>query len=218
KYFDRTFFVPEGIICWPHVSYFDAMVIFVSLKQTPFDEVIFGLDSISFINFGKSQKEIVDLIFQHFKDFNPKQENSNKIITHEVPIYYDMNGKDLAALSISLQMDKEEIIYKHQHSSLQVAMIGFLPGFIYLKGLDEAIISNRKKIPSPRIAPGSVGIAETFTGIYPIQSPGGWNIIGFCPIKLFDVQKKPAVNLKIGDDFRFYSITAQEYAKLNAHG
>ena len=218
KYFDQTFFVPESIICWPNAVCFDALIAFVSHQQTLFDEVIYGIDSIAFVKFGTSQEELIHLLLQTLEAFKRNQDNSIELFSHDIPIYYDLNVKDLNALAISLKMDKEEIIQRHEKSILKVAMIGFLPGFIYLKGLDEALYSKRKKIPSPRIAPGSVGIAETFTGIYPIQSPGGWNIIGFCPIKLFDVNKHPAIHLKIGDEVRFHAISEKEYLKMNAHG
>ncbi len=89
-------------------------------------------------------------------------------------------------------------------------MIGFLPGFSYMASVDERLVIARKTNPVPVVA-GSVGIAGSQTGIYPLNSPGGWQIIGRTPIKLFDERSDPPVLLRAGNRVRFYGITREKF-------
>ncbi len=90
-------------------------------------------------------------------------------------------------------------------------MIGFLPGFAYMGTVDERIAFPRKLEPPVKIEAGSVGIAGQQTGIYPLASPGGWQVIGRTPVKLFDREKEDPVFFKAGDEVQFYSITEDEF-------
>jgi len=89
-------------------------------------------------------------------------------------------------------------------------MLGFLPGFSYMGIVDDKLVTPRKSKPVPVIA-GSVGIAGSQTGIYPLNSPGGWHIIGRTPVKQFDALADPPVKLKTGDHVKFYPITKREF-------
>lgn len=91
-------------------------------------------------------------------------------------------------------------------------MIGFLPGFAYMGEVDTRIVMPRKQQPRSIVEAGSVGIAGKQTGIYPLNSPGGWQIIGKTPVKLFDKEKDDPVLLQPGDEIKFYSITEDEFA------
>ena len=93
-------------------------------------------------------------------------------------------------------------------------MIGFLPGFAYMGSVDEKIITPRKTQPRLNVIAGSVGIAGEQTGIYPFDSPGGWNIIGQTAFKLFDAKRKEPVLLEPGDEIKFVSIDLDEFKKL----
>ena len=93
-------------------------------------------------------------------------------------------------------------------------MIGFVPGFPYLGGLSEKLTSPRKQNPRPAIPAGSVGIAGQQTGIYPLETPGGWQIIGRTPIKLFDVNRQQPSLLKAGDKIKFEQISLKEFEQL----
>ncbi|MNY41739.1 Kinase A inhibitor [compost metagenome] len=93
-------------------------------------------------------------------------------------------------------------------------MIGFAPGFPYLGGMNEKIASPRKEVPSANIPAGSVGIAGIQTGIYPIETPGGWQIIGQTPLKLFDVNRNPPALIKAGNKLRFVAITEDEFDEM----
>ena len=93
-------------------------------------------------------------------------------------------------------------------------MIGFLPGFAYMGSVDNQIITARKQQPRTNIIAGSVGIAGEQTGIYPFNSPGGWNIIGQTPLALFDLKKENPVLLEPGDEIKFIPINMDEFKKL----
>lgn len=141
-------------------------------------------------------------------------ENKSQII--QIPVCYeDAFGLDLAELSNLHQLDKEEIINLHCRSNYPVYMIGFVPGFAYLGGLDERLNSPRKETPRKVIPAGSVGIAGMQTGIYPLKTPGGWQIIGRTPLKLFDINRKQPSLLKAGDSIQFKPISKIEFEKIH---
>jgi inhibitor of KinA len=96
-----------------------------------------------------------------------------------------------------------------------VACIGFVPGFPFLAGLPRALATPRRATPRKEIPPGSVGIGGAQTGIYPLRSPGGWNLIGRTPLKLFNPSKSPPALLRAGDPVRFRAITRKEFESLN---
>jgi inhibitor of KinA len=95
-----------------------------------------------------------------------------------------------------------------------VACIGFVPGFPFLAGLPKEIATPRRSNPRKEIPPGAVGIGGAQTGIYPLRSPGGWNLIGRTPLRLFDPAKDPPVLLRAGDRVRFHAITREEFESL----
>jgi|TARA_B110000914_G_scaffold73621_1_gene64590 inhibitor of KinA len=133
----------------------------------------------------------------------------------EIPVCYDLSfGSDLGYLEKSLSIDKKEIISLHSKKEYRVYNIGFLPGFLYLGGLDKKIHHPRKKNPKFNIPKGSVGIGGSQTGIYPNESPGGWHIIGNSPINLFDSEQSPPCFIKPGDKVSFISISLKEYGLL----
>jgi len=111
-------------------------------------------------------------------------------------------------------LPKEEVIKRHTGVDYLVYMLGFIPGFTYLGGMDESLATPRLKTPRLQIQPGSVGIAGTQTGIYPSLSPGGWQIIGRTPLKLYDADKNPPVFIQAGDYIRYRSVTPEEYAAI----
>ena len=100
----------------------------------------------------------------------------------------------------------------HSTREYRVACIGFVPGFTFLAGLPKNLATPRRDVPRKEIPPGSVGIGGAQTGIYPLRSPGGWNLIGRTPLKLFDPIKDPPTLLCPGDRVRFRAITREEFA------
>lgn len=132
----------------------------------------------------------------------------------EIPVCYDEElGYDLP-LFIEKGLSKEEVIDIHTAQPFRVYMIGFLPGFLYLGGLPKDLHMARKDKPKLKIAKGSIGIGGEQTGIYPMDSPGGWNIIGQTPISLFDIERKIPTPIKQGDYIQFYPITRQKFDDL----
>ncbi len=133
----------------------------------------------------------------------------------EIPVCYDTSlGIDLEEMSQQKNIPVDEIIQLHSNKTYRVFMIGFLPGFAYMGSVDEKIITARKQQPRINVSSGSVGIAGEQTGIYPFDSPGGWNIIGQTPIKLFDTKRENPVLLEAGDEIKFIPIDLNEFKKI----
>ena len=103
----------------------------------------------------------------------------------------------------------------HAGADYLVYMMGFSPGFTYLGGMSEQIAAPRLKTPRTAIPAGSVGIAQQQTGIYPVESPGGWQIIGRTPVRLFDPGRRPPVLVEAGDYLRFVPIDADAFAEVD---
>lgn len=129
----------------------------------------------------------------------------------KIPVCYDEEiGIDIKYLATSKNLSVETVVKIHTSKVYRVYMLGFLPGFAYMGELDEKIAMPRKPQPV-KVAAGSVGIAGKQTGIYPLTSPGGWQIIGRTPLKLFDGNSIPPTLLKAGDTVQFYSISRDEF-------
>lgn len=133
----------------------------------------------------------------------------------EIPVCYGGKyGPDLEIVADQNNITVEEVIDIHSSPKYLVHMIGFAPGFAFLGGMDEQIATSRKDVPRLSIPAGSVGIAGKQTGIYPFETPGGWQVIGRTPTKLFLPDEQPPSLLKAGDLIRFYPITEKEYKQL----
>ena len=131
----------------------------------------------------------------------------------EIPVCYHTSlAPDLALSAHHKDLSIEKFIEIHTSITYRVYMIGFLPGFPYMGEVDERIALPRKVVPRKDVAAGSVGIAGRQTGIYPLDSPGGWQIIGRTPTRIFNKQKNSPVLLAPGDQVKFYSITEHEFA------
>jgi inhibitor of KinA len=142
-------------------------------------------------------------------EMNPDTNVSKEIC---IPVCYEGDfAPDMEALCTYTGMTSEEVIQRHTAPAYPVYLIGFLPGFPYLGGLDEKLHMPRKQRPRKAIAAGSVGIAGGQTGIYPLQSPGGWQLIGRTPIELFNVNASPPSCIEAGDTIRFTAISAHTY-------
>ena len=132
-----------------------------------------------------------------------------------IPICYDLE-MDLTNMSKELKIDKNEIIKNHSETVFFIYMVGFVPGHPFMGDLDPKMFLDRLKTPRVKVPEGSVGIVEKFCNIYPYESPGGWNIIGRTPIKLFNNKNEthPCL-LSPGDIVRFKSITKKEFDNFN---
>lgn len=133
----------------------------------------------------------------------------------DIPVCYGGEfGPDLEYVARVNRLTPEEVIHIHASGDYTVYMIGFAPGFPYIGGMPEEIAAPRKKTPRLRIPERSVGIAGKQTGIYPIETPGGWQIIGRTPLKLFLPEKDIPSLLNAGDKIRFQPVSAEEYKEL----
>jgi len=155
-----------------------------------------------------NSKKVID--FLNLIDFS-KLSVSAKEKEWTIPICYDFHI-DLENISKTLKIDKDEIINLHLKTQFFVYMIGFIPGHPFMGDLDSKLFLNRLKTPRVKIPAGSVGIVEKFCNIYPYESPGGWNIIGKTPTKLFNVSNNsnPCL-ISPGDKIKFKSISKEEF-------
>jgi KipI family sensor histidine kinase inhibitor len=124
-----------------------------------------------------------------------------------IPVCYESRyAPDLPWVSQQLGLDPEYIIHLHTHTVFRVYMLGFMPGFPYLGTLPKVLDTPRKTAPRLNVPAGSVGLAGLQTGIYPIASPGGWQIIGRTPLKIFDPEREEPFLLNAGDEVRFEAV------------
>tara|TARA_B100000482_G_scaffold189746_1_gene171643 strand:- start:2363 stop:3043 length:681 start_codon:yes stop_codon:yes gene_type:complete len=221
---DKPNIIPSG----------DSILIIRSLKKITSDKLNSILDRINSANI--SEVEDVLILKDHigifynpykstFKELKSKiisllsddsiKIKSNKKRNWKIPICYNPElALDIKNVSEILKIDTKEFIEKHKKSSYIVDMIGFLPGFLYLGGLDNFLSLPRKKVPRKIIPKGSIGIAEKQTGIYNIESPGGWNIIGRTPLELFDKNSEPPIKIRQGDSITFYEVDINEFNRI----
>lgn len=133
----------------------------------------------------------------------------------EIPVCYGGElGPDLAYVAHYHKLSEEEVIELHASGEYVVYMLGFAPGFPYMGGMKKEIATPRKETPRLKIPSRSVGIAGEQTGIYPIESPGGWQLIGRTPYSLFLPDEEPPALLQAGDQIKFKPISYEEYLSL----
>ena len=136
----------------------------------------------------------------------------------EVPVLYggEEMGPDLKFVAENAKMSEEEVIKLHSEPEYLIYMLGFTPGFTYLGGLNDAIETPRLKTPRVKIPAGSVGIAGKQTGVYPIDSPGGWQLIGRTPLKMYDADREKPILPEAGQYIKFVPIDRAEFDRIAA--
>ncbi|MFZ5944186.1 MAG: 5-oxoprolinase subunit PxpB [Bacillota bacterium] len=147
---------------------------------------------------------------------NPKDQKEfiAPLVTEIPMVYGGQHGPDLEYVASHNNLSVEDVIRIHNEKNYLIYMMGFTPGFPYLGGMSESIATPRLKSPREKIPGGSIGIAGTQTGIYPIDSPGGWQLIGKTPVRLFDPDKKEPFLLRAGDYLRFVPINEEEFNQI----
>lgn len=166
-------------------------------------------------------------MFKLYEAFDSIKKEINTIISNldfskdykenivEIPVCYGGDfGPDIDYVAKYNNLSIEEVIKIYTSMKYLVYMIGFAPGFPYLGGMDKRIAAPRKETPRLKIPKGSVGIAGMQTGVYPIETPGGWQIIGNTPLNLFDIESNDITLLKCGDIVKFKEISIDEYLSL----
>jgi KipI family sensor histidine kinase inhibitor len=135
--------------------------------------------------------------------------------TVTLPVYYDVEvGIDLEELADRAGLSVNEVIDLHSATQYRVYAIGFAPGFAYLGQVDERIAAPRLATPRPRVPRGAVAIAERQTAVYPSESPGGWNLIGRCPVRMFDPDSRRGMPVAVGDTVRFEPVNRDRFLAL----
>ncbi|GGZ15218.1 allophanate hydrolase [Echinicola pacifica] len=144
---------------------------------------------------------------------NPPKEYHESRKRWRIPVWY--NGKDLQQVAATHELSSKELIQLHSAPNYLLHFYGFMPGFMYLGGLAKTLHTPRKAKPDPKIEKGSVAIGGKQTGIYPLESPGGWHIIGKTPINLFDPAASPPLKPEPGDEINFFPIDQEEFDQLS---
>jgi KipI family sensor histidine kinase inhibitor len=132
-----------------------------------------------------------------------------------LPVYYSTeSGPDLALLADNAGLSVDDVIAIHQSQEYRVYAIGFAPGFAYLGEVDKRIAAARLATPRQKVPRGAVGIADRQTAVYPAVSPGGWNLIGLCPQRMFDPAASPTMPVAVGDRVKFEAISRNDFFAL----
>ena len=177
--------------------------LFIKDIYPTYNSLVINYDNLT-IDYQALKKKIESLIFEIIDNYD-KNVSNDKVL--EIPVKYGGEfGPDLKIMSKTLNISEGSIINIHSSAIYRIYMIGFMPGFPYLGGLDERISFPRLSTPRIKVPAGSVGIAGKQTGIYPFESPGGWNIIGRTELSLFDVDANPPSLLSNISQLRFVKL------------
>ena len=159
---------------------------------------------------GERIRRVVAASADHGKRRRPMRPRAHLF---EIPVCYDPEfALDIDDVARHANILPSEVIRLHSSAEYRVGCIGFVPGFPFLAGLPKKLSTPRRDVPRKEIPAGSVGIGGAQTGIYPLRSPGGWNLIGRTPLRLFDSDKNPPALLRAGQRVRFRKITRDEFA------
>lgn len=159
--------------------------------------------------------EIVRVLAAIASDLNVAAEGAARIV--EIPVCYGGSyGEDLPFVAKHTGMSEQEVIELHCSRDYRIYMLGFLPGFPYLGGLDKRLATPRLDNPRIRIPAGSVGIGGNQTGIYPLESPGGWQLIGRTPLCLYRPERGGEIPYDVGDLIRFIPISIQTFEEIQS--
>ena len=151
---------------------------------------------------------------EHLLKMETKTEATRKRI-FEIPVCYGGEyGPDIENIAEHAGLSVEEVIKIHSSKDYIIYMLGFLPGFTYLGGLDERIYTPRLASPRLKIRAGSVGIGGSQTGIYPLDSPGGWQLMGLTPVRTYDPKRQTPILVEAGDYIRFIPIDEEEFLRI----
>ncbi len=167
---------------------------------------------VSRSSYNEMKNQLGTLLSEPCSTFNGIHQQGKTI---EIPVCYEEPfAPDLAHVAKQAGLTTAQVIQQHSAKKYFVHMLGFSPGFLYLGGLDKQLVCPRKSVPALNLPAGSVGIGGSQTGIYPQNSPGGWQIIGRTPLPLFDIQQDPPCIAKPLDWIKFVSISEAEFHVL----
>jgi len=155
---------------------------------------------------------------RRIEDVRSSDKADTPVIRHwSLPVSYGgKHGPDIDSLSRNIGLEPAEIIALHHQNTYSVYMLGFLPGYPFMGDIDQVLRQPRRQCPRTRVPKGSVAIANQLTAVYPWESPGGWHLLGYCPIPLFDNTAAVPALLAPGDRINFRPVTAPEALDLAA--
>ena len=189
----------------------ETLALLASLQRTPLagvEELVPAARTI-LVRFRPSATSAAALVQQIAqRDLSQRAERSSTLV--EIPVHY--NGEDLAEVAQILGITADEVVQRHTGSEYTVAFTGFAPGFAYLSGGHPSLNVPRRSTPRTRLPAGSVGLAGTFSGVYPQASPGGWQIIGTTPVAMWDITRAQPALLQPGYRVRFVDIATKNIA------
>jgi inhibitor of KinA len=170
---------------------------------------------LNYPNFSTAYSAVENYVELALENLEKNSKFESRVI--EIPVCYDGEefAPDLRFVAENAQLTTQEVIKIHTSKTYRVYMLGFLPAFAYMGEVNERIAAPRRQTPRTKIAAGSVGIAGKQTGIYPLESPGGWQIIGATPLKMFQPLENKVSYLQTGDSVSFYQISKKEFQNLN---
>lgn len=168
---------------------------------------------VIFDPFQHSHATLQPILTKALQQLTTSEQSRGRLI--ELPVYYsEESGPDLVQIARSKDISTDEVIHLHQATLYQVYAIGFAPGFAYLGEVDARLETPRLATPRARVPAGSVAIADRQTAVYPAASPGGWNLIGLCPVSMFNPAVTPPMPVAVGDQVRFTAIGKAEFLQL----
>jgi inhibitor of KinA len=178
--------------------------------------VVLFYDPLAAVAAGAPVENIFDWLEQRIRDTISETADASagliNVAEIEIPVCYDSEfAFDLDEVARGAGLDRNEVVSLHSSGDYRVHCVGFIGGFPFLGGLPGKLATPRRETPRKEIPAGSVGIGGKQTGIYPIKSPGGWNIIGRTPLQLFDPKKSRPGLLRVGDRIRFRPISREEF-------
>lgn len=211
------------LIEWPAVIQDD--ILFDVLH---FKDLIKTCDSINIIEVRSAYNSLLVIYNETLTTFNEEvkslksiykkgnsAKNSIESRLWNIPVCYDAQfALDIEEIAQSKNLAIDEIIKRHSEVIYTVCFIGFLPGFLYLSGLNETLFTPRKATPRLKVEKGAVAIGGNQTGVYPIESPGGWHIIGNSPIQFFNSEHNVPCFAKAGDQVKFYPVDIKTYNRI----
>ncbi|SDY13210.1 5-oxoprolinase subunit PxpB [Salimicrobium album] len=171
-------------------------------------------DALAFYpEYSSPYEQVAEMLKKVVDTTEPREKSEHRTV--EIPVCYGGEfGPDLSIVAGENGLTEEEVIKLHSENEYLVYMLGFAPGFPFLGGMDERIATSRKDSPRTSLPAGSVGIAGSQTGVYPVVSPGGWQLIGRTPFKLFNPDRESPSYVQPGDRVKFYPVSPEEYNRL----